>query len=52
MILINRLICITATEQSKEIHDSCKIIFGVFHKRPANFFGYDLSQNELISVST
>ena len=52
MILINRLICITATEQSKEIHDSCRIIFGVFYKCPANCFGYDLSQNELILVST
>ena len=54
VILINSLICITATDQSKEIHDSCVIIFGVFHKCPANCFGYDLSQNEiqLILVST
>ena len=52
MIFINRLVCITATDQSKEIHDSCKIIFGVFHKCPGNCFGYDLSQNELILVST
>ena len=46
-MLINRLIYITATDQSKEIHDVCEIFFGVFHKLPANCFGYDLSQNEI-----
>ena len=31
-MLINRLIYITATDESKEIHDVCGIFFGVFHK--------------------
>ena len=46
-MLINRLIYITATDQSKEIHDVCGIFFGVFHKSPANCFGYDWNQNEI-----
>ena len=32
VMLINRLIYITATDQSKEIHGVCGIFFGVFHK--------------------